>query len=1092
MAQDQTSKKDDGQDLIAEFRRITAAADFDGKLPDAKQTDAASAPLTRRPPPLPDAPGLSTGTVFPNSAGANTAGVAQNAPEPTLPPAGAALAAAEPRDRGERMPPALPLPPHASATAFANEAPPLPISPGMRPLPGELPASAPEVARDHPGDTIDGDPDDGATTRRSDRRAAQRRAAMPSRDQIAANDDAPSIGGLIYALNQKPSKRPFSIASIASMFWAGLTVAFGAYFWGSEIASGTSVASIIGRPELLMLVATLLGPIGLMYALATIAYRTEEMRLRSSAMTEVAVRLAEPDRMAEQSVASLGQAVRRQVSFMNDAVSRALGRAGELEALVHSEVTALERSYQENERKIRALIQELSGERDALASTSERMSGTLKSMGGEVPELIEKLSAQQIKLAKIIEGAGQNLTQLENAMATQTGAFETVVGDRTERLQTVLSDYTHALSSSLDQRMEMIGSSIASRTGDLQVVFEEYTRALDTTLGNRAEAMSGQMAQQLVALDSQLGERTAEMDQKLGQRAAQMDASISRAADTLVERAQLLDHQLIERTKALDDAFADRLRLFDDAILRSTTAIDHSINDKTLALTSALDQHAKSMGDTLARQSLELDESLLQGITAVRRTSENITRQSIKALEGLAGQSELLKSVSENLLSQINTITNRFDNQGQQIMRAANALETVNYKIDKTLQNRQVELSQTLDRLEGKAEEFDRAALGYSRQIEGTISQAETRARSLTAEISQTAEERSRAAIADIERLRATAADTTERAIDDLRSRFSNVSTEVSQGLTSLTDQFSEATGEARRRANEAINQLAGEQERLRAQAQSLPNTTRESADAMRRVLSDHLRAFDQLSSLSSREAGARDVSRPLPPAQALVPIPTPPQREENRQAINTLGAALSHEMQARARQAPQAPPSPPAAVTPPPRSPQPAPDARDAWSLGDLLKRASHDDPATHQASHQTLQQPTQITPQGFAPAAHHASHQPPPATRSGLDFAAIARALDPATAGAIWQRLAAGQRGIMVRSIYSPEGRGLFDETLARLANEPGFADTTQQYLIDFERVLQEADRQDPSGQTADGHLRSDYGRAYLFLAHAAGRIV
>ncbi len=55
-------------------------------------------------------------------------------------------------------------------------------------------------------------------------------------------------------------------------------------------------------------------------------------------MTEVAIRLAEPDRMAEQSVASLGQAVRRQVSFMNDAISRALGRAGELEALVHNEV----------------------------------------------------------------------------------------------------------------------------------------------------------------------------------------------------------------------------------------------------------------------------------------------------------------------------------------------------------------------------------------------------------------------------------------------------------------------------------------------------------------------------------------------------------------------------------------------------------------------------------------------------------------------------------------------------------------------------------------------------------------------------------
>ena len=66
--------------------------------------------------------------------------------------------------------------------------------------------------------------------------------------------------------------------------------------------------------------------------------------------------LAEPDKMAEQSVASLGQTVRRQVAAMNDAISRALGRAGELEALVHNEVAALERSYGENENRIRNLI----------------------------------------------------------------------------------------------------------------------------------------------------------------------------------------------------------------------------------------------------------------------------------------------------------------------------------------------------------------------------------------------------------------------------------------------------------------------------------------------------------------------------------------------------------------------------------------------------------------------------------------------------------------------------------------------------------------------------------------------------------------
>jgi hypothetical protein len=177
--------------------------------------------------------------------------------------------------------------------------------------------------------------------------------------------------------------------------------------------------------------------------------------------------------MAEQTVASLGQAVRRQVSFMNDAVSRALGRAGELEALVHNEVAALDRSYNENEHKIKGLIQELVGERHALVSTTDKVSETLKSMGSEVPNLIEKLSQQQIKLAKIIEGAGQNLTQLETAIeqiassrqrwrprrqlqVIGSGAGAAAVGVGAGGvLQTVIETYTSALGGARPSRDQM-------------------------------------------------------------------------------------------------------------------------------------------------------------------------------------------------------------------------------------------------------------------------------------------------------------------------------------------------------------------------------------------------------------------------------------------------------------------------------------------------------------------------------------------------------------------------------------------------------------------------------------------------------------
>jgi F0F1-type ATP synthase membrane subunit b/b' len=1075
MAQEHAKNKD-GLDLVAEMKRVIAQSPGpESAGPQAGISDSGDESKTS--PPLPP-------TVEPSSK------LASPAPPPI--PLTTRLEAA---GGHPLQPEAEGAPDYVELDLGAAQA---------EPSPGESESAA--AASDHRNERGHM-PDDPPFTAGNGRRQAKRRAAAPSRDHVAANDDAPSIGGLIYALNQQPSSKPFAIAGGVSIVWALITIGFSAFYWATHGIGGGGLSGFLARPEFLMLLATILGPAAIAFGIAMLAYRSEEMRLRSSAMTEVAVRLAEPDRMAEQSVASLGQAVRRQVSFMNDAVTRALGRAGELEALVHSEVSALERSYEDNERKIRSLIHELHGERDALVVTSDHVTDTLRALGSEVPDLIEKLSGQQIKLAKIIEGAGQNLISLETAIASQTDNLETTLGSRTEHLQSVLTEYTSALSGSLDQRMEQIGTTIASRTGDLQVVFEEYTRALDTTLAGRSEALDQQFENQIGTLDA-----------KFEQRAIELDATIAERTQQLIDRSEALDVELVGRTQALDNAFSERLRSFDEAIMRSTLAIDQTVGEKTELLTAAMEVHAKSLGDTLARQSVELDENLMQGISAVRRTSENITRQSIKAIEGLAGQSELLKNVSENLLNQINSITNRFDNQGQQIVRAANALETANYKIDKMLQNRHAELSDTLDRMSGKADELGSVAQGYSRQIEGSISEAEKRARSLTAELAQTTEERSRTTIENIERLKAMATDNTTRALEDLRARFSNVSQEVAQSLGTLTSKFTETSGDVRRRTAEAAEQLAGEQERLRAQALALPGTTRESAESMRRALQDQLRALDHLSSLTRREANQRDVSRPVEPPQAprqLVPVSTSPAtREEQARALSTLSSALSQEMQSRTKSQSTSRPASQgrAASSSAPTASQQAPaapsssnqDSREHWSLGDLLKRASLDEEPSQAAPSEA---PTPNPSQQQAPQAGASMAAPPPAaphpgTQSArpqhssasspvLDIAAAARALDPAVAADIWHRLGAGQRGIMVRSIYTAEGRALFDETVTRLRADQEFAQTSFQFLMDFERVLQESERQDPTGALAQGHLSSDYGRVYLFLAHASGRI-
>jgi hypothetical protein len=785
----------------------------------------------------------------------------------------------------------------------------------------------------------------------SARRPAKRRAAGPARSRVAANDDAPSIGGLIFALQQKPSNRSFIMAAAASGGWFAVGGLLAWAMLAPEIARNGFTATL-SSPTMIIVAATICLPILLFWFLALLVWRAQELKLMSSAMTEVAVRLAEPDRAAEQSAASLGQAVRRQVSFMNEAISRALGRAGELEALVHNEVAELEKSYNSNEHKIRGLIQELAGERHALVSTTDKVAETLKSMGSEVPSLIDKLSQQQIKLAKIIEGAGQNLIALENQLSGASTNLEQALSNRTQQLQAVLDD---------------------------------YTVALDSTLASRAEA---------------------------------------------------LDIQLVERSRALEAAFAERLNRFDETMLHSTVAIDRAVSEKARALTVALENHVRALSDTLGQQANHLDESMMHGLDAVRRTSDSITRQSLKAIEGLSSQADLLKNVSENVLQQITGVTSKFDNQGQSILMAASALETANKQIDSTLQNRHAELAETLQRLSGKADQLDQVMRGYSQAVEGNMVSAEARALALAEQIKHGTAAHSQAALAELDRLRAQTDEHSKavvaelerlrnqtdlqatRAIEDMRSRVSGVSEEVSQHLGSIASRFNETSEDLRSRAARAAADLQIEQERIRADAERLPIAARESAEAMRASLNDQLRALEQLSSLTKRER--RDV---VPPA------PIPPNRQVSLTAAFAAQRSAPNQI--------QGPGTPPA----------------ENWSLTDLLSRASRED--------------------------------------SAINIAGIARALDPTTASAIWSRFRAGQRGIMVRSIYTPEGRATFDDLSQRYKTDADFHRVVDRFLADFEWLIRDIETKDPSGRTVHNHLISDSGRVYLFLAHASGRL-
>jgi len=557
-------------------------------------------------------------------------------------------------------------------------------------------------------------------TRRPAGPPPQRRLSAP------ANDDVPSIGGLIFALQQRPARTPFLVALAASVAWFVIGGFFAYGIISSQVSSGGLVSA-----SALSAAASILVPIVIFWFLALLVWRAQELRLMASAMTEVAVRLAEPDRLAEQSVASVGQTIRRQVAAMNDAISRAIGRASELEAMVHGEVAALERSYGENELRVRSLINELATEREALTNNSQRVSEALKGVGAQVardisnasgtidkklaergaqltellvarsseaaeqvykaqakvteavPGLLERLSKEQGRLTKVIEGATQNLSSLETVVAQRTTALDETMKERTEALQSSLAERIKGLESTVAQGAIVLDKTLKERAETFMAEIGKSTTTLDKALKDRTDTFTGLVAEGAVTLDKTLADRTnaftnvvAEstviLDKTLMERTATFTTVVAESAvtldKTLTDRTNALTNVVAESAVILDKTLADRTDAFTGLVSQGVVAFDKTLTERTDALAATIDDRANAVDKTLQNRTAQFTSAVNQGAIALDKTlaerADSFTKSLLEKVKGLetaiTRQTEALdKTMSERTQLVVTSLAER-------------------------------------------------------------------------------------------------------------------------------------------------------------------------------------------------------------------------------------------------------------------------------------------------------------------------------------------------------------------------------------------------------------------------------------------------
>src|ERR1700686_1597838 len=350
----------------------------------------------------------------------------------------------------------------------------------------------------------------------------------------AANDDQQPIGRILRALQDRPARTSYSGAPFFPAAWVvGCLALSWAYLADFNAALGpghSPAAAMIG------LGAAALLPIIFFFGIAHMAWRSQELRLITQSMAQVAMRLAEPESVARDSIVTVGQAIRREVAAMGDGVERALARAGELETLVQNEVAALERTYSDNEVRIRGLLQDLANQRDTLVGQAEQVRSAINNVHIDLTQdlsTISDLVGQQVneaaqRITHSLAEKGEHITlalgQVGDGMIQQLSVRG---NDLLVRLENASEETSRAISTASDQ----LTSNLNFKTDHVGEDFAEIVTGLEDMMTARLERVSEGFSEKSLGIVALVMGRSQELTDAIIETSSQLAETIATSAD---------------------------------------------------------------------------------------------------------------------------------------------------------------------------------------------------------------------------------------------------------------------------------------------------------------------------------------------------------------------------------------------------------------------------------------------------------------------------------------------------------------------------------------------------------------------------------
>ena len=830
-----------------------------------------------------------------------------------------------------------------------------------------------------------------------------------------------------------------------------------------------------------------------------------------------------------ESVAKSGAEIDKALGAQAQRVAATLdGRIGQLEHLL---VGRTEAAAQLIEGRSRAAADLLNGRLDELSESIKTNAGNAEqALGALATRTVDALAKTAAASAAATETLNRSAAEATVSLNRSAGSLNNTITNSAAAASEAINKTTAGAAEIISRSASAATEAITRSAGDAQQSLSGVSAEVARNVAGRAEELTAAVSRQVGEMTLLLDEKSNTLLAALTGKGQEFAGEVSRVTDqavksieakgfvftqTMMDNSEGIARQINDASQTATAAMTRTLgqlqegaqgvteaakttinRTLEDLQKATRSAIEESKQTASATVADMLETHGMLRSDTTAlferlREANILLQEVLSGahenMSSLERTMVTRVSEFVSAMNEVTVKSDSSAATMEQHVGSFNAVTSRalrelgelaaqFSVQGRSLAEAVELLEKSNRRTEESVANKRANIEALVSTLDARSDEFAQRLQRFSILLDESLDAATSRSREIAGIVAETSNSSVQSIEQQYELVRSTADDERKRTSEALGAVYDEAAAQAHALLQQSADRFTEVVQGMRQMAAEMQQEMETTRAELRRGIFELPQETAESAAQMRRVIVDQIEALAELNRIVARHGRSLDTAEPMR-SEAARPEPL---RREPEPAYS--GGA-------------RAPARPPRDITAapqpglrgditgaPPRRPE-SPSGgsgggagRNGW-LSDLLTRASREESP-----------PIAPTPREGA----RGDERPQRENIDSLETLAVdvARMIDHEAAVDLWERYKRGERGAFGRRLYTPQGQKAFEEIRRKYRSDPEFRQTVEQYIHEFERLLEEASRGDRGPSVARNYLTSDTGKVYTMLAHASGR--